>query len=141
MKELLDGFSVERLEYYANNEPPFGYTGSDIQNMARIALAVKQAEPLVLELNEGVTDEVKAAFVQGMKRYSGAMLTIAAPAPQPVAVPDLSSLKRYDLDMSDCDSCGQDCGADMSEDPDGDYVLFADVVAILSATQTPEAGA
>lgn len=40
---------------------------------------------------------------------------------------------RYDLDMSDCDSCGQDCGADMSEEPDGDYVLLADVVAKLAA--------
>lgn len=92
MKELLNGISVERLEFYANNEPPFGYTGSDIQTMARIALAVKQA--------------------------------------------DISSLKRYDLDQSNCDSCGQDCGADMVEEPDGDYVLFADVVSLL--TSAPE---
>ena len=95
MKELLDKLSVERLEFYANNEPPFGYTGSDIQTMARIALAVKQA--------------------------------------------DLSSLKRYDLNMDGCDSCGQDCGADMSEDPDGDYVLLADVVALLASAQKPVA--
>jgi len=40
---------------------------------------------------------------------------------------------RYDLDMSGCDSCGQDCGADMSEDPDGDYVLITDVVEKLAA--------
>lgn len=43
------------------------------------------------------------------------------------------NLPRYDLDMSGCDSCGQDCGADMSEEPDGDYVLLADVVAKLAA--------
>lgn len=92
MKELLDGISVERLEFYANNEPPFGYTGSDIQTMARIALAVKQA--------------------------------------------DLSSLKRYDLNMDGCDSCGQDCGADMTEDREGDYVLFADVVPVIAAAKT-----
>lgn len=52
--------------------------------------------------------------------------------------PDLSGLKRYDLDQSNCDSCGQDCGADMSEEPDGDYVLFADVVSLL--TSAPESG-
>lgn len=97
MKKLLDKLNVERLEFYANNEPPFGYTGSDIQNMARVALAVKQAQPV------------------------------------------LSSLKRYDLDMDGCDSCGQDCGADMSEDPDGEFVLFADVVALLASAQKPVA--
>ncbi|PTA87495.1 hypothetical protein CWM66_26575 [Kosakonia sp. H7A] len=42
-------------------------------------------------------------------------------------------LPRYDLDMSDCDSCGQDCGADMSEEPDGDYVLLSDVIEKLAA--------
>ena len=42
-------------------------------------------------------------------------------------------LPRYDLDQSDCDSCGQDCGADMSEEPDGDYVLLSDVLERLAA--------
>ena len=37
---------------------------------------------------------------------------------------NIANLKRYELDMDGCDSCGQDCGADMTEDPDGDYVLF-----------------
>lgn len=77
MKELLDGFSVEELEAMIARQPE-----DSVGKLARIALAVKQAPPLVLELNEGVTDELKAAFVQGMKRYSGAMLTIAAPAPE-----------------------------------------------------------
>jgi len=43
------------------------------------------------------------------------------------------NIPRYDLDMSGCDSCGQDCGADMSEEPDGDYVLLTDVVEKLVA--------
>ena len=33
--------------------------------------------------------------------------------------------------MDGCDSFGQDCGADMTEDPDGDYVLFDDVVKLF----------
>lgn len=44
---------------------------------------------------------------------------------------NIANLKRYELDMGGCDSCGQDCGADMSEDPDGDYVLFDDVVNLF----------
>lgn len=52
-----------------------------------------------------------------------------------VNLADPSSLKRFDLDMDGCDSFGQDCGADMSEDPDGDYVLFADVVSMLSSAK------
>lgn len=194
MKELLDRFSVERLEEIIGRAEFWGhgagYTPCEVIALARIALAVKQAEPvcwaytrdlpdlrkghgvrihgwgpnrrmmatpyqvqnssplyevppvealpqpITVDLKDVDVDAVKQAFAKGMDRYSGAMLTIAAPAPQPVAVPDLSSLKRYDLDQSDCDSCGQDCGADMSEEPDGDYVLFADVVSLL--TSAPE---
>lgn len=44
---------------------------------------------------------------------------------------NIANLKRYELDMDGCDSCGQDCGADMTEDPDGDYVLFDDVVKLF----------
>lgn len=196
MKELLDWFSVERLEEIIERAEFWGhgagYTPCEVIVLARIALAVKQAkpvcwaytrdlpdlrkghgvrihgwgpnrrmmatpyqvqnssplyevppvealpQPITVDLKDVDVDAVKQAFAKGMDRYSGAMLAIAAPAPQPVAVPDLSSLKRYDLDMSDCDSCGQDCGADMSEDPDGDYVLFADVVSLL--TSAPESG-
>lgn len=93
MKELLDWFSVERLEEIIGRAEFWGhgagYTPCEVIVLARIALAVKQAK--------------------------------------------LSGLKRYDLDQSNCDSCGQDCGADMSEEPDGDYVLFADVLSLLTA--------
>lgn len=40
-------------------------------------------------------------------------------------------IRRFELDMSDCDSCGQDCGADMIEDLDGDYVLWEEVLPHL----------
>ena len=40
-------------------------------------------------------------------------------------------IRRFDLDMSDCDSCGQDCGADMVEDLDGEYVLWDEVMPHL----------
>lgn len=33
--------------------------------------------------------------------------------------------------MDGCDSFGQDYGADMTEDSDGDYVLFDDVVKLF----------
>ncbi|WP_433961512.1 hypothetical protein [Escherichia coli] len=36
---------------------------------------------------------------------------------------NIANLKRYELDMDGCDSFGQDCGADMTEDPDGGFLL------------------
>ena len=44
---------------------------------------------------------------------------------------NIAKLKRYELDMGGCDSCGQDCGADMSEDHDGEFVMFDDVVSLV----------
>ena len=44
---------------------------------------------------------------------------------------NIANLKRYELDIDGCDSFGQDCGADMTEDSDGDYVLFDDVVKLF----------
>lgn len=40
-------------------------------------------------------------------------------------------IRRFDLDMSGCDSFGQDCGADMVEDLDGEYVLWDEVLPHL----------
>lgn len=40
-------------------------------------------------------------------------------------------IRRFDLDMSNCDSFGQDCGADMVEDLDGEYVLWHEVLPYL----------
>ena len=44
---------------------------------------------------------------------------------------EAGKVRRFDLDMSDCDSCGQDCGADMVEDLDGEYVLWEEVIPYL----------
>ena len=49
---------------------------------------------------------------------------------------NIANLKRYELDMGGCDSCGQDCGADMSEDPEGEFVMFDDVVSLVQSDNT-----
>lgn len=49
---------------------------------------------------------------------------------------NIANLKRYELDMDGCDSFGQDCVDDMTEDPDGDYVLFDDVVKLFEFDTT-----
>ena len=43
----------------------------------------------------------------------------------------LAQLQRYDMDQSDCDSCGQDCGADMVVDEYGEYLKREDVIRLL----------
>lgn len=50
----------------------------------------------------------------------------------------IANLKRYEIDMDGCDSFGQDCGADMSEDPDGEFVMFDDVVRIVQFDTTTQ---
>ncbi|HBC0582911.1 TPA: hypothetical protein IRB11_003657 [Escherichia coli] len=49
---------------------------------------------------------------------------------------NIAKLKRYELDMGGCDSCGQDCGADMSEDPDGEFVMLDDVARLFQFDTT-----
>lgn len=51
---------------------------------------------------------------------------------------NIANMKRYDLDMGGCDSCGQDCGADMSEDLDGEFVMFDDVVRLAQFDTTAQ---
>lgn len=51
---------------------------------------------------------------------------------------NIAKLKRYELDMDGCDSFGQDCGVDMTEDSDGDYVLFDDVVKLFEFDTTTQ---
>lgn len=51
---------------------------------------------------------------------------------------NIAKLKRYELDMDGCDSCGQDCGADMAEDPDGEFVMFGDVASLVQFDTTAQ---
>lgn len=51
---------------------------------------------------------------------------------------NIAKLKRYELDMSGCDSCGQDCGADMTEDHEGEFVMFEDVVRLVQFDNTAQ---
>lgn len=49
---------------------------------------------------------------------------------------NIANLKRYELDMDGCGSFGQDCGADMAEDPEGEFVMFDDVVSLVQFDTT-----
>lgn len=51
---------------------------------------------------------------------------------------NIANLKRYELDMGGCDSCGQDCGADMAEDTEGEFVMFDDVVSLVQFDTTAQ---
>ena len=51
---------------------------------------------------------------------------------------NIAKLKRYDLDMDGCDSCCQDCGADMAEDHEGEFILFDDVVKLVQFDTTAQ---
>lgn len=74
------------------------------------------------EVNESITSSVTAQHDSQAN---------ASRAYYPHLLAEVEKLTRYDLDSSDCDSCGQDCGADMVAYPDGDYVKLEDVLRIL----------
>lgn len=65
---------------------------------------------------------------------------LAAQVPEPavpdalVALSDIASLQRYTLG-GHCDSFGQDCGAEMEPDDEGEYILLADALPLASRTQ------
>jgi hypothetical protein len=44
----------------------------------------------------------------------------------------IASMQRYTLG-GHCDSFGQDCGAEMEKDDDGEYVMLTDVLALAAA--------
>ena len=51
---------------------------------------------------------------------------------------NIANLKRCELDMDCCDSFGQGCGADMSEDPEGEFVMFDYVVSLVQFDTTAQ---
>lgn len=51
---------------------------------------------------------------------------------------NIAKLKRYELDMDGCDSFGQDCGADMNEDNEGEFLMFDDVISLVQFDTTAQ---
>lgn len=81
----------------------------------------KQAVQAVADLKAGYTlGHADVVILNELARIALASLEL-----------ERGMIRRFDLDMSDCDSCGQDCGADMVEDLDGEYVLWDEVLPHL----------
>ena len=53
-----------------------------------------------------------------------------------VALSDMASLQRYTLG-GHCDSFGQDCGAEMEPDDEGEYILLSEAL-MLAAAPSPD---
>lgn len=51
-----------------------------------------------------------------------------------VALSDIASLQRYTLG-GHCDSFGQDCGAEMEQDDEGEYIMLAEALALSLSKQ------
>lgn len=51
-----------------------------------------------------------------------------------VSLFDISNLKRYTLG-GHCDSFGQDCGAEMEQDDEGEYIMLAEALALSPSKQ------
>ena len=51
---------------------------------------------------------------------------------------NIAKLKRYELNTGGCYPFSPNCCADMSEDPEGDYVMFDDVVSLVQFDTTAQ---
>lgn len=51
---------------------------------------------------------------------------------------NIAKLKRYEINPGGFDPFSPNCYADMSEDPEGDYVLFDDVVKLFEFDTTTQ---
>lgn len=51
---------------------------------------------------------------------------------------NIANLKRYEINPGGFDQFSPNCYADMSEDPEGDYVLFDDVVKLFEFDTTTQ---
>lgn len=78
-----------------------------------------------------ITKERAAGIANGEKCYTHDDVVELARIALASLELERGMIRRFDLDMSDCDSCGQDCGADMVEDLDGEYVLWDEVLPHL----------
>lgn len=78
-----------------------------------------------------ITRERAAGIAKGEKCYTHDDVVELARIALASLELERGMIRRFDLDMSDCDSCGQDCGADMVEDLDGEYVLWDEVLPYL----------
>ncbi|QNF19602.1 hypothetical protein FT688_02970 [Aeromonas hydrophila] len=79
-----------------------------------------------------------AAALTGDRGELIAMMQEQNPADALVLMSDIASLQRYTLG-GHCDSFGQDCGTEMEQDDEGEYVLLAEALA-LPAAPIPSGG-
>lgn len=79
-----------------------------------------------------------AAALTGDRGEPIAMMQEQNPADALVLMSDIASLQRYTLG-GHCDSFGQDCGAEMEQDDEGEYVLLAEAL-VLPAAPIPSGG-
>lgn len=77
-----------------------------------------QANEAIMSSMSNVTAQVDSLAMKTTTRHVGLL-------------DGLAQLQRYDMDQSDCDSCGQTCGADMVADEEGEYLKREDVIRLL----------
>lgn len=91
----------------------------------------------ISEMHKIFAAHIKAALTGDCEELF-AMMQEQNPADALVLMSDIASLQRYTLG-GHCDSFGQDCGAEMEQDDDGEYILLAEALT-LPAAAIPSGG-
>ncbi|ELI6443103.1 DUF3850 domain-containing protein [Aeromonas salmonicida subsp. salmonicida] len=125
---LADHPLKSRLELLANHHE------REMKLVAQLSDATRQCgvmAGLLCELRDGVEGEW--CFPVNLDERIDAALAGKLPD-QPldmVSLSDIASLQRYTLG-GHCDSFGQDCGSEMEQDDEGEYVLLADALMLAA---------
>lgn len=80
------------------------------------------------EAEIGSCNPVKAWMFEAQEALAGKLPDSEVPDAL-VAMSDIASLQRYTLG-GHCDSFGQDCGAEMEQDDEGEYIMLAEALAL-----------
>ncbi|CAJ1836933.1 hypothetical protein [Aeromonas veronii] len=91
----------------------------------------------ISEMHKIFAAHIKAALTGNCEELF-AMMQEQNPADALVLMSDIASLQRYTLG-GHCDSFGQDCGAEMEQDDEGEYILLAEALT-LPAAAIPSGG-
>ncbi|MFM4808585.1 DUF3850 domain-containing protein [Aeromonas hydrophila] len=79
-------------------------------------------------------DEERAALLESIEAALAGKLPESEAPDALVAMSDIASLQRYTLG-GHCDSFGQDCGAEMEQDDEGEYIMLAEALALSPSKQ------
>lgn len=108
---------------------------SSINHGGEYEVPVEDDDPAFWQRGEWV-EWAKSEVLPKLQSALACKLPEPAVSDATVALSDIASLQRYTLG-GHCDDFGQDCGAEMEQDDEGEYILLSEAL-MLAASTSPD---